>query len=185
MYACDSFFCSPKAVCMAGRSFPAQLVCRSESLSMLQTVTAAIHEHGSLACVQVNVKPVVCGSCPTFSLFNAIGHFVIQLTHAGYFSDRSLASTPASHEQMSAQSIFNPAAFRYCRAMSVKDHDNVLNNFVQAASVAVDAGFDCLEVHCGHGYLLSQFLSPHLNPNTTFEERLRFPLKVSINDCEY
>lgn len=106
-----------------------------------------------------------------------------QLTHAGYFADRSLASSTTSslsqpHEQMSAQSIFNPAAFRFCRAMTCDDYDRLLKNFVEAAEVAVEAGFDCLEVHCGHGYLLSQFLSPHLNPRTTLQERLQFPIKV-------
>jgi len=145
------------AVSIAGRSFPAQLVCRRESLNMLKKVTTGIHNHGSLAC--------------------------IQLTHAGYFADRSLAPAPLlssspRHEQMSAQSIFNPAAFRFCRVMTADDYDRLLRNFVEAAEVAVEAGFDCLEVHCGHGYLLSQFISPHLNPGTTLQERLKYPLKV-------
>lgn len=104
----------------------------------------------------------------------------LQLTHAGYFSDRSLASDAATHEQMSAQSIFNPASFTFCRQMTTEDHAKVLNDFVEAAKVAVAAGFDCIEVHCGHGYLLSQYLSPHLNPNTTLEERLAFPTQVCL-----
>jgi anthraniloyl-CoA monooxygenase len=80
---------------------------------------------------------------------------------------------------MSAQSIFNPAAFSFCRKMTDNDRIQLLNNFVQASEIAVAAGFDCIEVHCGHGYLLSQYLSPHLNPGTTLEERLVFPLEVS------
>ena len=98
------------------------------------------------------------------------------MTHAGYFADRALAAE--SHEQMSAQSIFNPASFSFCRKMTDVDQYKVIENFTQAAEVAVAAGFDCVEIHCGHGYLLSQYLSPALNPSTTVKERVSFPLKV-------
>lgn len=81
---------------------------------------------------------------------------------------------------MSAQSIFNPASFTFCRQMTPDDHSKVLKDFVQAVEVAAAAGFDCIEVHMGHGYLMSQYLSPHLNPNTLLVERLAFPVKVCM-----
>jgi anthraniloyl-CoA monooxygenase len=63
------------------------------------------------------------------------------------------------------------------------DLDQVAADFVAAAGRAVDAGFDLIEVHAAHGYLLSSFLSPIANHRTdeyggTLENRLRFPIEV-------
>ena len=69
------------------------------------------------------------------------------------------------HEQISAQSIFNLGHFNFCCAMNDEDRDKVANDFMQAALVAVRSGFDCLEIHCCHGDLISQYLSPKLNMN--------------------
>ena len=54
--------------------------------------------------------------------------------------------------------------------------------------MAVDAGFDMLELHCAHGYLLSSFLTPLANRRTdeyggSLENRLRFPLEVFARDA--
>ena len=61
--------------------------------------------------------------------------------------------------------------------------DTVRDDFVTAARRANEAGFDLLELHCAHGYLLSSFLSPLANVRTdefggSLENRLRFPLEV-------
>jgi anthraniloyl-CoA monooxygenase len=61
--------------------------------------------------------------------------------------------------------------------------DAVRDDFVAAARRADEAGFDLLELHCAHGYLLSSFLSPLANIRTdefggSIENRLRFPLEV-------
>jgi anthraniloyl-CoA monooxygenase len=63
------------------------------------------------------------------------------------------------------------------------DLDEVVADFVSAAARAVDAGFDLIEVHAAHGYLLSSFLSPVANHRTdeyggSLENRLRFPIEV-------
>ena len=55
--------------------------------------------------------------------------------------------------------------------------------FVRAAEMGLDAGFDMLELHCAHGYLLSSFITPLRNQRTddyggSFENRLRYPLEV-------
>ncbi len=55
--------------------------------------------------------------------------------------------------------------------------------FVQATERAARAGFDMLELHCAHGYLMASFLSPLTNTRTdeyggSIENRLRFPLEV-------
>lgn len=61
--------------------------------------------------------------------------------------------------------------------------DKVRSDFVQAARRAERAGFDMLELHCAHGYLLASFLSPLTNQRTdeyggSIDNRLRFPLEV-------
>lgn len=63
------------------------------------------------------------------------------------------------------------------------DMDRVLDDYVTAAKRAVDAGFDLIELHAAHGYLLSSFLSPLANRRTDefgggYENRARFPLRV-------
>lgn len=62
--------------------------------------------------------------------------------------------------------------------------DEVVDNFVAATQRADDAGFNVLELHCAHGYLLHAFLSPLLNRRSdeyggSLENRMRFPLRVA------
>jgi len=69
------------------------------------------------------------------------------------------------------------------REMTRADMDGVVADYVRAAEMAEDAGFDLLEVHFAHGYLLASFVSPLTNIRTdeyggTLENRLRFPLEV-------
>ncbi|SHN38499.1 bifunctional salicylyl-CoA 5-hydroxylase/oxidoreductase [Cryptosporangium aurantiacum] len=69
------------------------------------------------------------------------------------------------------------------REATKADLDDVLDDFRAAAVRAVDAGFDLVEVHAAHGYLLSSFLSPIANHRTdayggSLDNRLRFPLEV-------
>jgi anthraniloyl-CoA monooxygenase len=69
------------------------------------------------------------------------------------------------------------------KAMDTADLDKVRNDFARAARWSEDAGFDMIELHMGHGYLLSSFLSPLSNKRTdsyggTIENRLHFPLEV-------
>jgi len=69
------------------------------------------------------------------------------------------------------------------REMDRRDMDRVRDDFVRAAGMAVQAGFDLLELHVAHGYLLASFLSPLTNRRTdgyggSLAQRLRFPLEV-------
>jgi anthraniloyl-CoA monooxygenase len=69
------------------------------------------------------------------------------------------------------------------RAMTPAEMDAVRAQFVQAAEMAERAGFDMLELHCAHGYLLSAFITPLTNHRIdayggSFENRMRFPLEV-------
>ncbi|MDQ0465724.1 anthraniloyl-CoA monooxygenase [Caulobacter ginsengisoli] len=69
------------------------------------------------------------------------------------------------------------------REMTRADMDRVRDDFVRAVGLAAQAGFDMVELHCAHGYLLSSFLTPLSNRRTddyggSVENRLRFPLEV-------
>ncbi|MDB5731807.1 MAG: hypothetical protein JWQ03_1702, partial [Variovorax sp.] len=71
----------------------------------------------------------------------------------------------------------------WSRAMTRADMDRVHDDFVRSARWAADAGFDWLELHCAHGYLLSSFVSPLTNQRTDeyggpLVNRLRYPLEV-------
>ncbi|WP_187428558.1 bifunctional salicylyl-CoA 5-hydroxylase/oxidoreductase [Roseobacter fucihabitans] len=69
------------------------------------------------------------------------------------------------------------------RAMTREDMDSVKAEFVQATERAARAGFDMIELHAAHGYLISSFITPMQNRRTdaygrTLENRLRYPLEV-------
>ena len=68
-------------------------------------------------------------------------------------------------------------------AMTRADMARVTAEFVQSTRYAIDAGFDWLELHCAHGYLLSSFITPLTNVRTddyggSLENRCRYPLEV-------
>ena len=67
--------------------------------------------------------------------------------------------------------------------MTRADMDRVRADFVNATRMALDAGFDMIELHCAHGYLLSSFITPLANQRAdeyggSIENRLRYPLEV-------
>ncbi len=84
-----------------------------------------------------------------------------------------------------------PSALHYAstlaapRAMTRNEMVQVREDFVRSARMGVDAGFDMLEMHAAHGYLLSSFLTPVSNHRAdeyggSLENRLRFPLEVFV-----
>mgnify|MGYP000358604361 FL=1 len=69
------------------------------------------------------------------------------------------------------------------RVMDADDIEGMVGAYVQAARRAVEAGFDAVEIHGAHGYLINQFMSPLTNRREdayggSFENRMRFPLEV-------
>jgi anthraniloyl-CoA monooxygenase len=69
------------------------------------------------------------------------------------------------------------------REATQEDLDRILADFVAATKRGVDAGFDWLEFHCAHGYLLSSFISPLTNRRTdqyggSLENRCKYPIEV-------
>ena len=96
-----------------------------------------------------------------------------QLGHAG------AVAAGTGHRALSPSPIFSPLAMRRTRAVSEDDIARITADFGRAARIVADASFDAVEVHLGHGYLPSEFLSPKLNRRTdrwggSLENRARF-----------
>ncbi|WP_018992057.1 bifunctional salicylyl-CoA 5-hydroxylase/oxidoreductase [Aromatoleum toluclasticum] len=114
----------------------------------------------------------------------------MQLGHAGRKGATRLAWEGMDEPlETGAWELISASALPYLphsqvpRAMTRDDLERVRNDFVRATRMAAEAGFDILELHCAHGYLLSSFLSPLTNCRTDefggeVENRARFPLEV-------
>ena len=147
------------AVSADARTFNEQMYIHSESLKELKILADEVHNEG--------------------------GKVSMQLTHCGYFSKNKDFKNP-----MAPSKIFNEYGFLsgivFSKEMTKKDMDTVSNNFAEAALQLKNIGFDAVEIHMGHGYLLSQFLSPWTNKRKdeyggNIENRTRFPLEVLQN----
>ncbi|NEX91443.1 bifunctional salicylyl-CoA 5-hydroxylase/oxidoreductase [Caulobacter sp. 17J65-9] len=117
---------------------------------------------------------------------------VLQLSHAGRKGSvqvpweggaDDLPLAEGNWELIAASPIPWSAHNQVPREMTRADMDRVKADFVRATEMAQQAGFDMVELHCAHGYLLSSFLTPLSNRRTDeyggpVENRLRFPLEV-------
>ena len=100
-----------------------------------------------------------------------------QIGHAG------AVGASAGLPGLSPSRFFSPVALRRTRAMQTDDFERIAGAFATTARRLVDNGFDAIEVHLGHGYLLSEFLSPAVNKRSdqwggSLENRARFPRLV-------
>ena len=117
----------------------------------------------------------------------------LQLGHAGAKGSTNAPWDGAGADQPLARDnwpLVAPSAQPYLEegglmpaAMTRADMDRVRDDFVRSARFAAEAGFDWLELHCAHGYLLSSFISPLTNRRDddyggTLANRLRYPLEV-------
>lgn len=136
-----------------GRAFDHELWMREEIVPDLRRLTDAVHREGCLAS--------------------------IQLGHSGFFTNRGVIGK----RPLGASAKLCLFMRSYCREMTREDIDEKVQDFVSAATLARDSGFDAVEIHAGHGYLLSQFLSGWTNRRKDgfggeIGNRLRFPTKV-------
>ncbi len=118
----------------------------------------------------------------------------IQLAHAGRKASTSSpfagGGKPLDSDDPQAWQVVGPSAvpvadnFQIPRELSKEDLTALTQAFVDAAKRSLDAGFEVIEVHGAHGYLLHSFLSPLANFRTdeyggSLENRMRFPLQVT------
>jgi len=86
------------------------------------------------------------------------GKIILQLAHAGFYAHSALTGhTPL------APSNIDGLSKKPRKEMHIQDIKEMVNSFGEAARRARDAGFDGIQIHSAHGYLLSQFLSPLFN----------------------
>jgi 2,4-dienoyl-CoA reductase-like NADH-dependent reductase (Old Yellow Enzyme family) len=101
-----------------------------------------------------------------------------QLGHAGPVANAQSNRAPA----LAPSKGFTPMGTRV-QGITEEDIDRITGDFARGAAMAAEAGFDSLEIHLGHNYLLSAFLSPKLNRRSdhyggSLENRARFPRQV-------
>ena len=117
----------------SGLSFDGQLWMRPEIVPGLKRITDAVHAAGA--------------KCS------------IQLGHCGNMTHRATCGCMP----VGASSGFNLYSPTFVRGLKVAEIDELVEDFGRAVNLAREAGFDCVEIHAGHGYLISQFLSPYTN----------------------
>jgi 2,4-dienoyl-CoA reductase-like NADH-dependent reductase (Old Yellow Enzyme family) len=121
------------AVAPEGRTDGEQIVWRPEALPGLRRLTEAVHAQGAAASAQIG--------------------------HSGPVGDkRKTGLAPLSPSR-----FFNPAALAATKPATRADLQRIVRAHADGARMAIEAGFDCIEVHLGHNYLASSFLSPKLN----------------------
>lgn len=85
---------------------------------------------------------------------------------------------------LSPSPVFSPLAMKRTKAVTVDQIIRIIGDFATGAALLADAGFDAVEIHLGHGYLPSEFLSPKLNKRAdewggSLENRARFPRAIA------
>jgi 2,4-dienoyl-CoA reductase-like NADH-dependent reductase (Old Yellow Enzyme family) len=141
-----------------GRTFEDQLHMRPELVPGLRRLTDAVHGEGAAASLQL-------GHC------------------GGFCNNRALARKRPLGPSRALNLLGALSGRILADGMTEVDIEQTTAAFVRAAELARAAGFDAVELHLGHGYLLSQFLSPGTNRRRdqyggTLENRARFPLRV-------
>jgi 2,4-dienoyl-CoA reductase-like NADH-dependent reductase (Old Yellow Enzyme family) len=141
------------SVAPEGRTDAGCILLVPDAVEGLRRLTDAIHERGALAQAQIG--------------------------HAGPVANAS--SNKA--RSLAPGRMFNPLGMRFTKAADEDDIARVTSDYERGAKLCVDAGFDSLEVHLGHNYLLSSFLSPKFNQRNdrwggSIENRARFARQV-------
>ena len=105
-------------------------------------------------------------------------------THVPWKGGRALSAAEGAWTTLAPSAVPFDDGYSTPREMTLSDMDRVTAEFAAAARRAVEAGFEVVEVHAAHGYLLHEFLSPLSNRRTDsfggpLENRMRFPLRVA------
>ena len=133
----------------SGISFNKQLWLRDEIVPGLRDLTDAVHKEGAAVGIQL-------GHCGNMTHWSTAGSFPV-----------------------SASNGFNLYSPTFHRRMSKSEITEFAKDFGKAVDTAYNAGFDSVEIHAGHGYLISQFLSPYTNHRRdefggSLQNRMRF-----------
>lgn len=141
------------AVEQSGLSFPHQLLLNGSAVPGLRKITDAVHKEGAACSIQIG--------------------------HCGNMSKRSFAGRLPIAPSYGIN-LYVPT---FTHRMNNNDIQSVVKSFGNAVNLAREAGFDAVEIHAGHGYLISQFISPYTNHRSdsfggSLQNRTRFMLMV-------
>lgn len=137
------------SVSRSGLSFPTQLWLRPEIESGLREITDAVHKAGAKVSIQIG--------------------------HCGNMTHRSTAGCIP----VGASTGFNLYSPTFVRGLRKDELKDIARDFGDAVRLARQSGFECVEIHAGHGYLISQFLSLYTNKRRdeyggSLDNRMRF-----------
>ncbi|WP_128891241.1 NADH:flavin oxidoreductase/NADH oxidase family protein [Erythrobacter sp. HKB08] len=109
--------------------------------------------------------------------------FWLQISHPGRQMYKSLGETAVSPSGVALDLGKFSDLFAPVRALTVREIETIITRFADTAEAAQDAGFDGIQIHGAHGYLVSQFLSPLTNRREdewggSLENRARFLLQI-------
>jgi 2,4-dienoyl-CoA reductase-like NADH-dependent reductase (Old Yellow Enzyme family) len=148
-------------------------------LGMTTVAYLAVSPDGQGAPAEIVVRPeAVDGLRRLADAVHAEGAAVsAQLGHAGP------VAAGTGHTGLAPSRQFSPMAMKFTKAVTDDDIARITRDFATAAKLLQDSGFDAVEVHLGHNYLLSAFLSPALNKRTDkwggpIERRAEFARQV-------
>lgn len=142
------------AVSPEGRTERKQLYWRDEALPGLRRLTDAVHAEGAAVSAQIG--------------------------HAGPVADAKSNRLPSIAPSRS----FQPMSMTFNKAATAEDIARITADHARAARMAIEAGFDAVEIHFGHNYLVSSFFSPRLNKRKdsyggNLENRARFAREIA------
>ena len=138
----------------AGFSAPGQILMTRDAIPGLREFTDTMHADGAKASAQ--------------------------LGHSGPVGSKKLTG----HQPMAPSRFLSPTSFQVSRGISVAEIHEATRQFADAAEIAVESGFDAIELHFGHLYLPSSFLSPWINKRKdgyggSIENRTRFIREIA------
>lgn len=142
------------ATTTAGFSAPGQILMTPDAVPGLREFTDTMHAAGAKASAQ--------------------------LGHAGPVGSKKITG----QQPMAPSRFLSPTSFQFSRGISVDEIHEATRQFADAAELAVEAGFDAVELHFGHLYLPSAFLSPWINKRKdgyggSIENRTRFIREIA------
>lgn len=141
------------AISKEALSFPNQLLLSDDKIRELKNFTDDIHQHNCAASIQIG--------------------------HCGNMAKSAITGI----RPISASAHINLYGPTFPRKASLSDIHRIVADFGKSVALAANSGFDAVEIHAGHGYLISQFLSPYINKRTdefggTPEKRMKFMTMV-------
>ncbi|QCX52441.1 NADH:flavin oxidoreductase [Elizabethkingia sp. JS20170427COW] len=143
------------AISKVGFATPGEILMARENIEGLKKFTQAMHDAGGLASAQ--------------------------LGHAGPLATKQITG----YQPIAPSKFMNPTSFQTRREITLKEIEEITEQFAEAAEVAADSGFDAVELHFGHLYLVSAFMSPWINKRKdqyggSIENRTRFAKEILL-----